>query len=136
MLLSRYPERMLAVFVSVICMLVWWWRGQAGAGLGELRTPAVRNLILSLLLLWRVVLALLWRCIFRDDYAFDSGVVHDRHGDVCEVAWCGGAVDVARRHSPVVVCGVGRGWFWSWCRLLPFAPQSPRHCSRCNTSMQ
>ena len=45
MLLSRCPERIVPVFVLVICMLVWWWRGQAGVGLGELRSPAVRNLL-------------------------------------------------------------------------------------------
>ena len=43
------------------------------------------------------------------------GIVLTCIDDVCEVAWCGGAVGVARRHSPVavcvaaVVCGVGRG---------------------------
>ena len=58
MLLSRCPERIVPVFVLVICMLVWWWRGQAGAGLGELRSPAVRNLTASLCCYG----VLSWRC--------------------------------------------------------------------------
>ena len=37
------------------------------------------------------------------------------------MAWYGGGVDVTRRHSPVVVRGVSRGWVLSWCRLLRFA---------------
>ena len=84
-----------------MCMLWLWWRcGQACAGLGELRSPAVRSLICR----GGVVVALLWRCIHWNDYACDNGVVADNNGDVvCQVAWCGGAVDVARRHSPVVV---------------------------------
>ena len=38
------PERAVAVLLLVTCMLVCWWSGQAGAGLGALRSPAVRNL--------------------------------------------------------------------------------------------
>ena len=41
--LSRFPERAVAVFEQIICMMWWRWRGQAGAGLGALRAPAVRN---------------------------------------------------------------------------------------------
>ena len=76
MLVSRCPERIVVVFVLVMCMLVWWWRGQAGAGLHELRTPAVRNLILSLLLSWWFVLAVLWRRIFfwNDDAFYGKAV--------------------------------------------------------------
>ena len=37
-------------------------------------------------------------------------------------------MDVARRHSPVVVWGVVVG---PWCRLLSLVPRSPQHCSHC-----
>ena len=40
----------------------------------------------GLLLLAAGGLALLWLCIFRDDYAFDTGIILERSGDVCRVA--------------------------------------------------
>ena len=43
--LSRFPERAVVVFEQIICMLWRRWRGQAGAGLGSLRAPAVRNVV-------------------------------------------------------------------------------------------
>ena len=43
-LLPRCLERVIIVaFVVFICMVGWWWREQAAVGLGELRSPAVRN---------------------------------------------------------------------------------------------
>ena len=117
----------MALLTLVVWMLVWCWRDQAGAGLGELRTPAVRNLVLSVLLLWRVVPALLGRRIFWDDYAFDAGVVYDHHSDVCEVA-CVDELWLSRGGTrPSFLCGVGRGLVWSWCRLLLIRLSSDRH---------
>ena len=77
------------------------------------------------------VLALLCRCISRKDYAFDSGVVFDNHGDVCEVAcvgelcvWRGGTRPL--RWGALVVGGFG---------VLLFVPRSPRYCRHCNVSI-
>ena len=42
-LLSHCAERAVVLYVLVSGLMWRWWRGQAGAGLGTLRSPAVRN---------------------------------------------------------------------------------------------
>ena len=82
-------------------MMLWWLRGQAGAGLGdsELRSPAVRDhVVAGRGSSW----VLLCGCMYWNDCAFDNSVVADDDGDVCDVArveevscvsvWRGGVV--------------------------------------------
>ena len=74
-LLSRCAERTIVVFALVMCMLLRRWRGQAGAGLGELRTPAVRNLPVTFVVLFVVVLRWLLWLLFLGCVALWSHIV-------------------------------------------------------------
>ena len=59
MFLTRCADCAVTVYILVKCMVLWWrWRGQADAGLGALRSPAVRCSLRVMLRLRRVVLSL------------------------------------------------------------------------------
>ena len=76
------------MFVLVMCMLVWLWRGQAVVGLEELRARAVRSLLLTVRVVEGCLGVALAVRLMRRLRAFDCGVVYYHHSDVCEVAWC------------------------------------------------